>query len=111
MPSLTTASPTLPEYTRRGQADLRTGADAPEIAALFVLMRDRHTMFEPTLFVYRGDTTAPDTSVGKRRLARAIEFTRAAHDAGVTIVAGTDGIGDEAEISKPAQAGRLTRDG
>jgi len=95
------ASPTLPEYTRRSQVDLRTGADAPQIAALYALMRERHTMFEPTLFVYRGDTAAPDTSAGKRRLARAIEYTRAAHDAGVAIVAGTDGIGSEEEGSLP----------
>jgi imidazolonepropionase-like amidohydrolase len=89
------AAPSMPEYTRRAQVDLAIGADAPAVTRLFALMRERHTMFEPTLFVYRGDTAAPDTTLGQRRLARAIEFTRAAHAAGVTIVAGTDGIGGE----------------
>jgi imidazolonepropionase-like amidohydrolase len=95
------AAATMPEYTRRSQVDLAVGPDAPAIVRLFTLMRERHTMFEPTLFVYRGDTTAPDTSVGQRRLARAIDFTRAAHAAGVTIVAGTDGIGGETDGSLP----------
>ena len=46
-------------------------------------MRVRGTLFEPTLFVYRGDD--------REKLAG--EMARRVHKAGVPIVAGTDSIG------------------
>ena len=51
--------------------------------SLLADMRARGTLFEPTLFVYRGD----------KREQVAAEMTRKVHQAGVPIVAGTDSIG------------------
>ncbi len=82
----------LPNFRERAQADLTVGADHPRVRRLFTLMRERNVILDATLFVYRADSAAPDTSVARRREARAVEFVRAAHAAGVRIAAGTDGM-------------------
>lgn len=72
----------------RDSAGVRRGQFAtPAFDSLFAEMRRRGTIFEPTLFVYRGDSS------WARLLPYAAELTRQAHQAGVTIVAGTDSIG------------------
>ncbi len=65
---------------------------SPELDALFKEMRARHTILEPTLFIYGEDNA-------RERMAAAI--TRAAHRAGVTIMAGTDSIGAPSMDSLP----------
>ena len=55
-------------------------------------MKAKGTIFDPTLFVYRADSSAPDTSLAKRAERRAFDVVRAAHAAGVLIAAGTDGM-------------------
>ena len=40
-------------------------------------------------------SAAADTGVAKRRAARALDFVRAAHGAGVRIAVGTDGMGGD----------------
>ena len=83
---------TLPSWKDRRRVDLSIAPDDPKIQQLFALMKSKGTIFDPTLFVYRADSAAPDTSIAKRSERRAIDVVRAAHAAGVTIAAGTDGM-------------------
>jgi len=85
----------------RKKVDLSIAPDDPKIQALFALMKSKAAIFDPTLFVYRADSTAADTSVAKRSERRAIEMVRAAHDAGTTIDAGTDGMCDDTDGAIP----------
>ena len=59
--------------------------DLPVFDSLFAEMRRRGTLFEPTLFVYRGDR--------KNTFPYAAEITRRASELGMPIVAGTDSVG------------------
>ncbi len=83
----------LRDWKRRGQPDLTIEPGHPAVRALFAAMKARNVIYDPTLFVYRADSAAADTSIAKRREARAQDFVRAAHAAGVRIAAGTDGMG------------------
>ena len=85
----------LPDWKQRAQVDLTIGPDHASIRGLFAAMKTKGTIWDPTLFVYRADSAAADTSVAKRRAARAVDFIRAAHLAGVRITAGTDGMGGD----------------
>ncbi len=85
-----------PAELKAAQAEAETGKipdlRSPELDALFDEMRAHHTILEPTLFIYGKDNP-------RERLAAAI--TRAAHRAGVTIMAGTDSIGAPSMDSLP----------
>ncbi len=94
------ASP-LRDYRNRGQIDFSVSADHPAIQRLFDEMKRRNQIFDPTLFVYRADSAAADTSLAKRREGRAAEVVRVARAAGVRIAAGTDGMGTEADGALP----------
>ena len=83
---------TLPSWKDRRRVDLSISPDDPKIQQLFALMKSKGTIFDPTLFVYRADSSAADTSTAKRGERRAIDVVRAAHAAGVLIAAGTDGM-------------------
>lgn len=83
---------TLPGWKNRKRVDLAIALDDPKIQALFASMKAKGTILDPTLFVYRADSSAPDTSMAKRSERRAIDIVRAAHAAGVLIAAGTDGM-------------------
>ena len=83
---------TLPSWKDRRRVDLSIALDDPKIQQLFASMKSKGTIFDPTLFVYRADSNAPDTSLAKRSERRAIDVVRAAHAAGVLIAAGTDGM-------------------
>jgi imidazolonepropionase-like amidohydrolase len=78
------------DSTRRAAA-LRSAADAPltiddpGLDRLFSAMLRHHTIFEPTLLVFEDDPA-------RLRLAGAL--TRKAHQRGVTIIAGTDTLGE-----------------
>ena len=85
----------LPDWKQRAQVDLAIGPDHAAIRALFAAMKAKGVIWDPTLFVYRADSAAADTSIAKRRAARAVDFIRAAHLAGVRIAAGTDGMGGD----------------
>jgi len=84
-----------PGTTPTAPVDLTVGADHPGVARAIARMRERRTILEPTLLVFRADSTLPDTAMPRRRATRAAEFTRAAHQAGVPIAAGTDGMGSD----------------
>ena len=87
------ASLLLRELGRDGFAALlkdSTGAirgrfDTPRFDTLFQAMKREGTIFEPTLFVYRGDLG--------RIYPLSAEVTRRAHHLGIPMVSGTDSIG------------------
>lgn len=85
----------LRDWKSRGRVDLSITPGQPAIQRLFALMKSKGTIFDPTLFVYRADSTKVDSSLARRTESRAIEMVRAAHAAGVIIAAGTDGMQDE----------------
>lgn len=62
-----------------------TAADAATLDSLAATMRQDHTLFEPTLFIYDGER--------KRMLGPGGWVTRLAQQGGVPIVAGTDSMG------------------
>lgn len=78
---------------------------APVYDELFAIMNREGTLLEPTLAIFRQERSGAPPEAHKRHLAEAasrIDFaafgewacaaTRAAHEAGVTIVAGTDSV-------------------
>jgi imidazolonepropionase-like amidohydrolase len=85
----------LPDWKQRAQVDLTVAPDHAAVRALFAAMKTKGAIWDPTLFVYRADSAAADTGVARRRAARALDFVRAAHGAGVRIAAGTDGMGGD----------------
>lgn len=68
-----------------------SGSDADRLLAdsrfdsLFAAMRRHRTIYEPTLFIYRGEREGA--------LPAAVAITQRAHRSGVVIVAGTDSLG------------------
>jgi imidazolonepropionase-like amidohydrolase len=86
---------------RRGELPL-VGPDHPAVARVIQAMRERGVMLEPTLRVFRVDPSLPDTAPARRREAQALALTRAAHRAGVRLVAGTDGMGSDSAGALPS---------
>jgi imidazolonepropionase-like amidohydrolase len=95
------AAPRMPEYGQRSQIDMSVTPDNPTIRRLFAMMRERGTILDATLWVIHAPANAPDTSIVKRRERLAIEFTRAAHAAGIRIAAGTDDMGADSAGALP----------
>lgn len=95
------AVPTLPAYTSRAQVDTDIGPDRPAVQGVMGRMRARGSILEPTLFVYQVAPGTQDTALARMRKQRSKDFTRAAHQAGVRIAAGTDAIGSDAEGALP----------
>lgn len=73
-------------WNRRNGPYSAISADAPAMRALLRRMAERGTWLEPTLWVFH--RSPQDTLI--QRWGR--EVTRAAHEAGVRILAGTDGL-------------------
>ena len=88
---------TEPSWARRASMDLSVTADHPAVRRVFQDMQRRGTILDATLFVFRTDSTVPDTAFAARRFVRAIEYVRAAHALGVRIDAGTDGMVRDAD--------------
>jgi imidazolonepropionase-like amidohydrolase len=88
-------------WKERLRADLSITPADPKIQQLFALMKAKGTIFDPTLFVYRADSTAADTSRAKRTERRAIEVVHAAHANGIPIDAGTDSMCDDTNNALP----------
>lgn len=87
--------------TGRPAFDYRVKADDAAIGRAIAALKRNGVVFEPTLFVFRAPAGAADTSLARRREERAAEFTRAVHEAGVPILAGTDGIGGDGDSDVP----------
>jgi imidazolonepropionase-like amidohydrolase len=88
-------------WKERLRVDLSVTPNDPKIQQLFALMKSNATIFDATLFVYRADSAAADTSRAKRAELRAIDVVRAAHAAGVLIAAGTDSMCDDTDGAMP----------
>lgn len=93
-------SAALPGYERRADVDYATTGDDPAVQRVLASMHANDVLFEPTLFVFRA-AGARDTAVARQRQALAFAMTRAAHRAGVRIVAGTDGLGSDDDGALP----------
>jgi imidazolonepropionase-like amidohydrolase len=96
----------LPRAVREGSvADYRVARRAvfarggsvatPAVIALLSKMKQRHVILDPTLFIMRpGPDSAGRVDPSRASLFHAaVEFTRAAHRAGVDVDAGTDALG------------------
>jgi imidazolonepropionase-like amidohydrolase len=81
--------------------DYSVGPADPGIALAIASIARNGVIFEPTMFVFRAPPGSPDTSLARRREQRAGEFTHALRRAGVRIVAGTDGLGGDANGDMP----------
>jgi imidazolonepropionase-like amidohydrolase len=88
-------------WKERLRVDLSITPDNPKIQQLFESMKSKGTIFDVTLFVYRADSSAADSSRAKQAERRAIDMTRAAHASGVIIAAGTDSMCDDTEGAMP----------
>ena len=71
-------------------------ADSPPVTALLEAMRARGTLLDPTLFIIASSVARGDSAArvrGDSIVRWAVAVTRRAHELGVPVVAGTDGIG------------------
>ncbi len=85
------AAPATPDFTLRARGDFEhVPADGEDMGRVVAAMVRNGTVLDPTLFVFDRDHDDP---VVRRRLEWGAAFTRRAHRAGVTVAAGTDGIG------------------
>ena len=89
-------SPPSADFTKRSVGDFaHVRPDGPEIDRVLGMMRDRGVALNPTLWVFN---EARDEAAGARK-AWMNAVTRRAADAGVRLVAGTDGLLDARDSS------------
>jgi imidazolonepropionase-like amidohydrolase len=87
------AEPPTTDFTLRSRGDFaRVSPDGPEMAEVVAAMVRNGIVLDPTLHVF--SRTRDDDPTAEARLAWGARFTRRAREAGVTIAAGTDGLGD-----------------
>jgi imidazolonepropionase-like amidohydrolase len=85
------AEPRSDDFTQRANGDFaRVSASGIEMDRVIEAMVRNQTVLDPTLLVFQSDDEEGGTPP---RLRWGAEFTRRAHAAGVTIAAGTDGVG------------------
>ena len=94
------AAPPTPDFTLRARGDFAgIPVDGPGMGRVVDAMLRNGTVLDPTLLVF--ERNAADDSTGLR-LSWAAGFTRRAHEAGVPLAAGTDGIGSPERDERPA---------
>lgn len=94
------AAPPTTDFTLRARGDFAgVPADGPEMGRVIDAMVRNGTVLDPTLLVFERNTADDSTGL---RLAWAADLTRRAHDAGVPLAAGTDGIGSPDTDERPA---------
>lgn len=94
------AEPASDEFQKRGQGDFaRVSASGVEMDRVIEAMVRNATVLDPTLLVFRASENG---AVIPARLAWSAEFTRRARAAGVTIAAGSDGVGKPLAGELPA---------
>jgi imidazolonepropionase-like amidohydrolase len=87
------AEPPTSDFTLRSRGDFdRTAADGLEMDRVISAMVRNGTLMDPTLFVFH--EVSERDGIGEKRLRWGADFTRRAHNAGVAIAAGTDGLGE-----------------
>jgi len=85
------AAPPTPDFALRARGDFEgVPVDGADMGLVVDAMVRNGTVLDPTLFVFDRELDDP---VARRRLEWGAAFTRRAHEAGVAIAAGTDGIG------------------
>ncbi len=83
-----------PDYRQRAQADFSAvRPDDPRIAALIADMKEHGTILDATLRVFQQQAARSADAVAKGLLPWIYAVTRAAHQAGVRVDAGTDSRG------------------
>jgi len=89
------AAPSVPDdYRMRAMGDFEhVKADAPQILALFDAMKQRGTILDATLLVFKNEAEHHPQSVGAGIMPWSYAVTRLAHQRGVQIDAGTDDAG------------------
>ena len=95
------ATPPTAPGSGRPPFDYSIAGDDAAIRRAIGAMKQHGVLFEPTLFVFRAPPGAADTALARRREQRGAEYARAAHEAGVPILAGTDGLGGDADGDVP----------
>lgn len=84
-------APPTADFTLRAKGDFKNiPADGPDMDRVIEAMVRNGTLLDPTLFYFSRGTNDP---LARQRLAWGATFTERAHQAGVTIVAGTDDVG------------------
>ena len=89
------AAPIVPDdYKMRAMGDFEhVEPDAPQILALFDAMKQRGTILDATLLVFRNEAERHPQSVGAGIVPWSHAVTKLAHQRGVLIDAGTDDTG------------------
>lgn len=89
------AAPIVPgDYKMRAMGDFEhVEPDAPQILALFDAMKQRGTILDATLLVFRNEAERHPQSVGAGIMPWSHAVTKLAHQRGVLIDAGTDDAG------------------
>lgn len=102
------AAPSVPDdYKMRAMGDFEhVKPDAPQILALFDAMKQRGTILDATLLVFKNEVGHHPQSVGAGIMPWSYAVTRLAHQRGVLIDAGTDDAGfpygkDGPELDQP----------
>ncbi|MGK2935244.1 MAG: amidohydrolase family protein [Gemmatimonadaceae bacterium] len=94
------AEPASDDFGKRGRGDFaRVSASGDEMDRVIEAMVRNGTVLDPTLLVFQRSDAEDGTPL---RLGWGAEFTRRAHAAGVTIAAGTDGVGQPLAGELPA---------
>ncbi len=93
------------DYRQRAQADYtRVKPDDPKITAMIAAMKEHGTILDATLRVFEQQATRSADSIGKGLLPWIYAVTRAAHQAGVPVDAGTDSAGVTSDRADPGAA-------
>lgn len=89
------AAPSVPDdYRMRAMGDFEhVRPDAPQILALFDAMKQRGTILDATLLVFKNEAEHHPQSVGTGIMPWSYAVTRLAHQRGVLIDVGTDDAG------------------
>lgn len=94
------AEPVSDDFGKRGRGDFaEVSASGDEMDRVVAAMVRNGTVLDPTLLVFRLYDAEDGTPL---RFGWGAEFTRRAHAAGVTIAAGTDGVGEPLAGELPA---------
>jgi imidazolonepropionase-like amidohydrolase len=100
------AEPESSDFGKRGQGNFAgVSASGAEMDRVIAAMVRNATVLDPTLLVLRGADAGDAIPLS---LAWSAEFTRRAHEAGVTIAAGSDGVGEPLAGALPAVHDELT---
>jgi imidazolonepropionase-like amidohydrolase len=82
-----------------------TDVDGPAMSALITDLQQQHTVVDGTFNLWMRDTTGADSSSARAGNRAYLRLIRRLHDAGVTLVPGTDGSSYNLELETYERAG------